>query len=73
MYSCTDLEPEVEIQKEYMCIHDDTPRYIGYIPNTLGIRIPDTIHAKYIKIRIEAKPPHLGGKNPLFPLPGNEA
>ena len=59
MYSCTDLEPEVEIQKEYMCIHDDTPRYIGYIPNTLGIRILDTIHDKYIRIRIEGKPHHL--------------
>ena len=37
MYSCTDLELEVEIHmdtKEYMWIHDDTPRYTGYIQNT---------------------------------------
>ena len=37
MYSCTDLELEVEIHmdtKEYMWIHDDTPRYTGCIQNT---------------------------------------
>ena len=66
----TDLEVEVKIHKEYMWIHDDTPRYTGYIQNTEKIRILTTIHAKYTKIRIEAKPPHLGGKNPLFPDAG---
>ena len=64
----TDLEVEVKIHKEYMWIHDDTPRYTGYIQNTEKIRILDTIHAKYTKIRIEAKQSHLGGKTELFPL-----
>ena len=70
MYSCTDLELEVEIHmdtKEYMWIHDDTPRYTGYIQNTEKIRILDTIHAKYTKIRIEAKQTHLGGKTGPYP------
>ena len=70
MYSCTDLELEVEIHmntKEYMWIHDDTPRYTGYIQNTEKIRILTTIHAKYTKIRIEAKVSPLGGKTELLP------
>ena len=51
----TDLEVEVQIHKEYMWIHDDTPRYTEYIQNTEKIRILDTIHDKYIRIRIEGK------------------
>ena len=70
MYSCTDLELEVEIHmdtKEYTWIHDDTPKYTEYIQNTDKIRILDTIHAKYTKIRIEGKVSHLGGKTELLP------
>ena len=58
----TDLETEVQIQMEYTWIHDDTPKYTEYIQNTDKIRIPDTIHAKYIKIRIEGKGSPLGGR-----------
>ena len=50
------------IQREYTWIHDDTPKYTEYIQNTDKIRIPDTIHAKYIEIRIEGKGSPLGGK-----------
>ena len=66
----TDLETEVQIQMEYTWIHDDTPKYTEYIQNTDKIRILDTIHAKYTKIRIEGKVSHLGGKTePLPPRP----
>ena len=66
-----DLEVEVQIHKEYMWIHDDTPRYTEYIQNTEKIRILTTIHAKYTKIRIEGKVSHLGGKTE--PFPGNSS
>ena len=67
----TDLEVEVQIHKEYMWIHDDTPRYTEYIQITEKIRILTTIHAKYTKIRIEAKQPHLGGKTTPYPCRGS--
>ena len=58
----TDLEVGVKIQREYTWIHDDTPKYTEYIQNTDKIRILDTIHAKYIEIRIEGKGSPLGGR-----------